>query len=805
MSDEVDRARAVVIGGGVTGCSVALHLARAGWSDVVLLDKGELTSGSTCHAAGLVTMYNPSPTMMRFRRYSIELYNELGVFDAVGSLRIAASPPQLKELQRGVSRARGIGLDVDLVGAAEAHTLLPAASEHDLLGGVWMPGDGHLDPHTATYGLAAAARALGARIRTNVLVTGFERGTRGEIVAVLTDHGRIETEVVVNAAGLWAPRLAAMAGGWLASTPVDHQHVALKAVPGWELPRDMPCFRDPDNLVYGRSEHGGVVFGGYEPNPSVRWIDGAPWSHGNASVPPDQERFEPLMLGAIRRFPFLEDAQMIRLIRHPDAMTPDANPLLGPMPGIAGLFVAAGLSLNGFGGAGGIGKTVAEWIVDGEPEWDVTSYRAWRFGPGQRDPVYTAEQGREAYRYYYLLRYPFDADELGRPRRTSALHSRLQDEGAVFVAKHGWERAERFEPGRPWRRAGPDQRAWGWGEPPWLARVGEEHRAVRERAGLLDLSSFGKIEVAGPGALALLERVSTNRIDRPAGLVVYSLMTDRRGGIISDVTVTRLAEDRFRVATGAAAVDADLGWLRAHVEDADDVQLRDVSDELAVIGLWGSASPEVLEAVAGVDPRDCPPMGARTIHVGGASVSALGVCFAGGPGWELWVDPGRAVETWDRLRAAGRDVGLEPVGYRAIDSLRMEAGYRALGTDLTGADTPWQAGLNAFVSLEERRFVGSDALADAKARPEERRLCTLAVGETAWEPVYGGEAVYSDGEVVGRVRSAAYGFAVGRNLATAYLPVELGPGSGLRVDLFGDLRPAIALADAPLRGGRTTA
>jgi sarcosine dehydrogenase len=567
----------------------------------------------------------------------------------------------------------------------------------------------------------------------------------------------------------------------------------------------MPCFRDPDNLVYGRSEHGGVVFGGYEADPSVRWVDGAPWSHGDASIPPDQDLFEPLMLGAIRRFPFLEDAQMIRLIRHPDAMTPDANPLLGPMPGIPGFFVAAGLSLNGFGGAGGIGKTVAEWIVDGEPEWDVTSYRAWRFGPGHRDPMYTAEQGREAYRYYYLLRYPFDADELGRPRRTSALHVRLQDEGAVFVAKHGWERAERFEPGRPWRRAGPDQRAWGWGEPPWLQRVGEEHRAVRERAGLLDLSSFGKIEVSGPDALPLLERVCTNRIDRPVGRVVYSMLTNRRGGIVSDITVTRLTEDRFRVATGAAAVDADRGWLLSNVGEGDEVEVRDVSDDLAVIGLWGAASPDVLAAVAGIDPEECLPMTACTLRVGGATVTALGVCFAGGMGWELWVEPGKAVEIWDRLRVAGRDVGLEPVGYRAIDSLRMEAGYRALGSDLTGADTPWEAGLDPFVSLSGRHFVGSDALAEAKTRPQERRLRTLAVGEAAWEPVYGGEAVYVDGDVAGRVRSAAYGFGVGRNLATAYLPVELGPGSALEIDLFGDLRPAIVLEEAPLRSGTAKA
>jgi len=330
-----DRARAIVIGGGVTGCSVAYHVAKAGWSDVLLLDKGELTSGSTSHAAGLVTMFNPSPTMMRFRRYSIEVYRELGVFDAVGSLRFASSPEQLRELQRGVSRARGIGLDVELLGPEDALALMPAASPEALHGAVWVAGDGFLDPHTATHALAAGARALGATIRTCVRVTGIELGLQREVRRVLTQADAIECEVVVDAAGMWAPRVAAMVGTFVPSTPVDHQHVTLRAVAGSELPRDMPCFRDPDNLVYGKSEHGGILFGGYEGDPVARWIDGVPWQHGSRSLPSDQDRFEPLMRGAIRRFPFLEGAEVIKLVCHPDAMTPDANPLLGPMPGSA--------------------------------------------------------------------------------------------------------------------------------------------------------------------------------------------------------------------------------------------------------------------------------------------------------------------------------------------------------------------------------------------------------------------------------------------------------------------------------------
>src|SRR5947207_1013091 len=349
-----ERAQAVVIGGGITGASVAYHLAKAGLRDTLLLDKGELTSGSTCHAAGLVTQFNPSPTMMRFRGYSIELYRELGVFETVGSLRFASSKEQLMELQRGVSRARGIGLDVELVSADEAARLMPVITRESLHGAVWVPGDGHLDPHTATHALAKAAREMGSRVMTDTRVTGIERSELGAVQAVMTPSERIETEVVVVAGGLWGPQIAAMAGAVIVSTPVDHQPAALRAVPG--------------------------------------------------------------------------------------------------------LYIAAGLSLNGFGGAGGIGRALAELITGGEAELDLYSYRPWRFGPLHRDARYAAELARESYRYYYLLRYPFDADEWGRPKRTSALHTRMQALRAVFGAKHGWDRPPHFEPDHQRRRAGRAQR-----------------------------------------------------------------------------------------------------------------------------------------------------------------------------------------------------------------------------------------------------------------------------------------------------------------------------------------------------------
>ena len=790
----MERARVVVIGGGITGTSVAYHLAKAGWTDVVLVEKGELTSGSTCHAAGLVTQFNPSPTMMRFRRYSVELYRELDVFETVGSLRIASSPESLKELQWAASRARAIGLDVEILAPEEVVRLMPAATAQSLFGAVWIPGDGAVDPHTATYALASAARELGASCLTGRRVTGIELGAHREVRAVETDSGRIETECVVNACGIWAPQVAAMVGAFAPSVPVDHQHIALAAVPGHELPREMPCFRDTDNLVYGKAEAGGMLFGGYEPDPVSRWEDGVPWEHGSRSLPPDEERFRVLMEGAIRRFPFLSDAGMVTLVCHPDAMTPDGNPLLGPMPGVRGFWMAAGLSLNGFGGAGGMGKTAAELITAGETELDVQGYRPWRFGSPYRDTDFATATAREVYRYYYRLRYPLDTDEWGRPHRLSPLHGRLQDLGAVFGMKNGWERADYFRPGQAWRRAGADQRTFGWTAPPYLELLAEEHRAFRERVGIIDMTSFGKIDVSGPGALPLLERSADNRIDRLVGSVVYTQFLDERGGIVADVTVTRLGEERFRVVTGAGAVDSDLGWLRlGRCEEDGPVEIRDATDEIAVVGIWGPESRDVLQAVTkdDVSGEALPFRRAKSISIGGAQVLAQRITYVGELGFELYVERDWAVQVWDRLMAAGAAHGIAPGGYRVLDSLRLEKGYRYFGTDLTAGDNPLEAGLDFCVAWD-KDFRGRAAL---EGKTPERRLRTLLVGNERYATVYGGEAIHANGAVVGRVRSAGYGFTVGRNVALGYVPTELDEGTEVGIEVFGQVLPAEIAAD----------
>lgn len=787
-----DQAHVVVIGGGITGVSVAYHLAEAGWRDVLLVEKAGLTAGATSQAAGLVTAFNPSSTMLVWRRYSIELYERLGVFSAVGSVRLASSPEQLKELERTASRARGVGLDVGVISADEARRLMPAISPDSLYGAVYLPGDGYLDPHTATFALAEAARKLGVRIRQRTRVTGFELGPRREICRVLTDGEAIDTELVVNAAGLWAPRIAEMVGAFIPSTPVDHQHVALKSVPGHELSDDMPAFRDPDNLVYGKAEHGGMLFGGYEAEPRARWLDGVPWEHAATSLPPDWERFQPLMEGAIRRFPFLADAEAVRLVCHPDAMTPDANPLVGPMPGVRGFWVAAGLSLNGFGGGGGIGRAVARWMVDGDPGVDIAPYRAWRFADTYRDPEFAAALARETYADYYRLRFPYDAEMADRPRRLSALHGRLEEAGAVFGTKAGWERADLHLPGQPWTRNGRLPRERGWARPDWFDRVGEEHRAVRERVGIIDLSSFGKIELSGPGALALIQRTAANDIDRPVGSAIYTQFLDPNGGIVADVTATRITEHRFRVLTGAGYLASDLGWLVARAADdppIDDVEIRDATDDWTVIGLWGPRARDVLGAVTydPVDDAALPRRQARPIEIGAAKVLATRLSYAGELGWELTARPTGAVSVWDALLAAGTEHGIEPIGYRALESLRLEKGYRYFGAELTPRENPFEAGMDRFVRLDKGDFVGREALLARRAADgPSRRLRTVLFGGDDWLPIYGGEAVRLDGEVVGRLRSAAFGYTVGRSVGTTYLPAKVPEGARIEIDVFAD-------------------
>jgi glycine cleavage system aminomethyltransferase T/glycine/D-amino acid oxidase-like deaminating enzyme len=790
-------ARVVIVGGGIAGCSVAYHLARKGWTDVVLVDKGELTSGSTWHAAGMVTHFHTSPVLMRMRQYSIGLYRSLQAepgtaehWHEVGSLRVASSRDQWRFLQRQVGTARAIGLDVDTISPEEALRFFPLMSGERLYGAMYLPGDGWLDPSGATMELAARARRLGVELRTGVRVTGIARAARGAVAGVETDAGVIRTERVVNAAGMWAGRIAAMVGVHLPITPLLHQHLATKPIAGHQLPRATPCLRDPENLVYMREEVGGLLIGGFERSPVAWSVDGVPWEFTQQLLPSDWELFGEILEGAIRRVPILAKAELAHLVNGPEGITPDSRPLLGPVPGVPGFWVAAGLSHTGFGAGGAIGAIVADWLVDGEPPYDVTELNVRRFGRVYDDRAYAAERARESYRYYYTLRYPHDENELARARRPSPLDARLHAAGAVFGEKNGWERPNYFMPGSPGRRAGADQRRWGWARPAFFDRVGAEHRAVRERVGLFDFTSFGKLDVTGPGATALLQRLADNDVDRPVGSVIYTQLLNPRGGIESDLTVTRWAPDRFRVTTGSNVVASDLGWILMHRLPDDGVEVRDVTDDFACIGLWGPAARQTLQAVSSSDVSNAafPYMSARRIQVAGVTAEAQRVTYVGELGWELYLPSRHAVVVWDALVDGGRAFGIELVGYKAVDSLRLEKGYRYWSTDLTPTENPYEAGLGFCVRLKKGDFIGRDALVRIAAEGIQRKLCTLTLTEPLPDDsdLYGGEAVHADGRVVGRLRSAGWGYTIAKHIGLVYLPPALATvGTPLAVEAFG--------------------
>jgi 4-methylaminobutanoate oxidase (formaldehyde-forming) len=663
-------------------------------------------------------------------------------------------------------------------------------SGESLHGAMYLPGDGWLDPSGATMELAGHARRLGVELDTGVRVTGIARTARGAVAAVETTHGTIRTETVVDAGGMWAGQIAAMVGVSLPITPLVHQHLATKPIPGHELARTTPCLRDPENLVYMREEVGGFLIGGFERSPVAWSVGGVPWDFTQQLLPSDWELFNEILEGAIRRVPVLAKAELAHLVNGPEGITPDSRPLLGPVPGVPGFWVAAGLSHTGFGAGGAIGHIVADWLVDGEPPHDVTELNVRRFGPVYEDRAYSAERARESYRYYYMLRYPHDENEWARERRLSPLDTRLGQAGAVFGEKNGWERPNYFVPGAPGRRAGADQRRWGWARAAFFERVGVEHRAVRERVGLFDFTSFGKLDVSGPGALGLLQRLADNDVDRPVGSVIYTQLLNPRGGIESDLTITRWALDRFRVTTGSNFVASDLGWIVMHLPADGTVQVRDVTDQFACIGLWGPDARRVLQAVTPSDVSNAalPYMSARRIGIAGAAVGAQRVTYVGELGWELYVENQHAVSVWDALLGAGRPLGIEPVGYKAVDSLRLEKGYRYWSTDLTPAENPYEAGLGFCVRLQKGDFVGREALLRIKAEGIQHKLCTITLtAEISDElDLYGGEAVYAGGRVVGRLRSAGWGYTVARHIGLVYLPPALSTtGTPLEVEAFG--------------------
>jgi glycine cleavage system T protein len=781
-------ARAVVVGGGVGGASILYWLTRVGWDDVVLCERADLTSGSTFHSAGLVGQLRGSLSLTKMMMNSVELYRrleeEVGLetgWHEVGSLRLASSEERMQELRRQAGWAKTFGLPLELVSAEEAQKLFPPFSTEGVLGAAYLPTDGYIDPSQLTFALAEGARRGGAEINTNTRVTGIAV-ERGRVTAVETDKGSIETEVVVNAGGMFAADIGRLAGVIVPVIPMAHEYLVTRPS---GLPLDLPTMRDPSLLVYFRGESGGLVMGGYERHPAPWGLDGIPEDFNGKLLPEDWERFDELLQNAVVRVPELEDLEVVRLINGPEAFTPDGEFILGESD-VRGFWVAAGFCAHGLAGAGGMGQLVAEWIVEGIPSLDVWEMDSRRFGPHYASREYTLARTVEVYSTYYDIKYPGQERLAGRPLRTAPTYHRLAELGASFGEKSGWERANWFEPNAG--RGEESLRPRGWAGEIWSPAIGAEHRACRESAALFDETSFAKIEVSGPGAAEFLERMCDNRVARDVGAVTYTQMLNDRGGIECDFTVTRVAEDVFRIVTGTAFGRHDLAWIRRHLPDDGSVRVDDVTSRYACLGLWGPAARDILQPLtdANLANEAFPYMRAREIVVGPVPCLALRVTYVGELGWELYCPMEFGLRLWDRIWESGSEHDLAAGGYKAIDSLRLEKGYRVWGADITPDETPFEAGLEFAVKLEKNDFVGREALLAARDRPLERKLVCLVLEEPR-SVALGSEPVRISEDVVGRVTSGGYGYTMARSIAYAYLPADVAAtGQAVEVEIFGE-------------------
>ncbi len=780
------RARAVVVGGGVGGCSILYWLTRLGWEDVVLVERADLTSGSTFHSAGLVGQLRSSLALTRMMMNSVELYraleDEVGLetgWREVGSLRLASSPERMEEISRQAGWAKTFGLPLELISPTEAQELFPPMSVDGVLGAAYLPSDGYIDPSQLTFALAEGARRRGAEVYTTTRVTGVDV-EQGRVAGVVTDKGEIETEIVVDAGGMYAREIGALAGVNVPLVAMAHEYLVLKPS---GLPTGMPTMRDPSLLVYFRPESGGLIMGGYERHCAPWSLDGIPPDFNGKLLAEDWPRFEELMHNAVVRVPSLEEMEVVKLINGPEAFTPDGEFILGPSD-VRGFWVAAGFCAHGLAGAGGMGQLVAEWIVAGTPSLDVWHMDSRRFGAAYRSREYTLARTTEIYETYYDVRYPGHERQAGRPLRVSPAYSRLGELGAAFGEKSGWERANWFEPNAG--RGDESLRPRGWAGKLWSPAIGVEHAACRETAALFDESSFAKIEVSGAGSEDFLEHLCANRVARDVGAVTYTQMLNTNGGIECDFTVTRLAADRFRIVTGTAFGQHDIAWIRQHAPDDGSVQVTDVTSAYACYGLWGPRAREIMQPLTASDlsHQAFPYMRAREVSIGAVPCLALRVTYVGELGWELYCPTEYGGRLWDTLWQSGAAHGLVAAGYKAIDSLRLEKGYRVWGADITPEESPFEAGLGFAVKLDKEAFVGRDALL-ARQQPDVR-LCCLTLADPR-SVALGSEPVRVGERLVGRVTSGGYGYTVERSIAYAYLPAaDAAVGTRVTVEIFGE-------------------
>lgn len=787
-----DRAQIVVIGGGIIGCSTAYHLARDHKADVVLLEQGQLTSGSTWHAAGLVGQLRSSASITKVLKYSVDLYKRLDQETGLetgwkmsGCLRLATNQDRWIEYRRLATTAQSFGMDMELLSPQEAKAKFPLMEVDDLVGASWLPTDGQASPSDITQSLAKGARMHGARIFENTRVTGLEIKD-GRILAVKTNKGDIACEKVVNCGGQWARQVGAMAGINVPLQPVKHQYVITEKLDG--LSSDAPTIRDPDRRTYFKEEVGGLSFGGYEPNPQRWTMDDVPNEWEFQLFDDDYDHFEQHMMAAMARVPALEKVGIKQMINGPESFTPDGNFILGAAPECSNMFVGAGFNAFGIAAGGGAGWVLAQWVIDGEAPLDLWVVDIRRFSEMHRDRQWVNDRTLEAYGKHYEIGFPHVEYESGRPRIVSPLYDRLKSHRAVFGSKLGWERPNWFAPEGVEPRDIPSM-----GRQNWFDAVGEEHRHVREKVGIFDQSSFAKFEISGPDALATLAHICANNVSKPTGRLTYTQLLNTRGGIEADLTVARIAEDRFYVVTGTGFRTHDLAWIREHVPNGADVKIEDITEAFGTLSLMGPQARSVLEEVTSADVSNAAfPFGhAREIAIAGATVRALRVTYVGELGWELHIPIGAIGEVFDALMQAGKTWDLRPVGYRALESLRLEKGYRAWGSDITPNDTPYEAGLGWAVRRNSNSgFIGQKALQAIAGEPLTKRLAGFVIDDPD-AVLVGRETILRNGQPVGYLTSGGYGYTIGKSIGYGYVRNPEGVSDEFLTD--GDYELVIAL------------
>ena len=798
-----DQARVVVIGGGIVGCSVLYHLAKLGWSDVMLVEKTEPTAGSTWHAAGLLPLFNMSYSVGQLHKYSIDLYQQLEAetgqavsFHRTGNLRLATNQERMDEYRNYCGTANTIGVPFELIGPNEIGALWPLCNLEGLVGALFHPHDGHVAPVDVTQALAKGARDRGAEINRNTEVTGIERTRAGEWL-VKTTRGDITCETVVTATGSWARQVGAMVGLDLPMIPVEHQYIVTDTIPELEerkeqgLP-EMPVLRESDASYYMREERQGLILGPYEKGAPAWAVDGVPEGFGQELLPPDIERLEPHIEAAINRVPMFGRAGIKDCVNGPIPYTPDGNPLIGPAHGLPNFWLAEGFSF-GITAAGGAGWQLAGWIAEGEPSIDMLAVDSRRFG-AYANKHYTKAKNEEAYAHVFIIHYPDEERPAARPAKTSPCHDKLAARGAVWGQRYGWERPNWFAP------EGVEPRDdWSFRRTNYFEPVGDECRAVRERAGLIDITSFSKFRVSGPQAEAALDRVLANRLPKAAGRIKLAHALTENGGVRSEFTVLREGPESFYLVSSGAAERYDHDFLLRRVS-GDGATIENITTAHGVLVLAGPHSRDILAQVTDTDLSNeaFPWLTAQPISIGVAPTVAMRVNFVGELGWELHHPIEYQNRIFDALVEAGADHGLGMCGMRAMDSLRIEKSYRMWGQDLTIEYSAFEAGLDRFIALDKGDFVGREALIAQREAGVPQDFVTLEVEADDADP-WGNEPIYYGDTMIGRATSGAFGHTVGRSLALGYVAREHAVrGRRLAVEILGERRPARIIPGSPV-------